>query len=117
MASNKAGVVARSRRHLRDAGLGYWAHLARAGGVGLRMIGGGAAALIHAVVPGLFTWTASRTVRTLDARLTATRRRGGPDLIEAPIETRSIETRDQGQAGRDARSGKAPTASRPNPPD
>lgn len=82
MASNKAGVLARSRRHLDDAGLGYGAHMARAGGVGLRMIGGGLAALIHAVVPGLFTWTASRTVRTLDLRLSASRRKAGVDPIE-----------------------------------
>lgn len=83
MESNEPGVLARSRRHLRYAGLGYRAHGARAGRVGLRMIGGGVAALIHAVVPGLFTWTASRTVRTLDLRLTATRRRGGVDPIDA----------------------------------
>lgn len=81
VASNKAGVLARSRRHLRGAGLGYWAQ-ARAGGVGVRMIGGGAAALVHAVVPGLFTWTASRTARTLDIKLSATRRRSGADPTE-----------------------------------
>lgn len=81
MRTNESGVIARSRQHLRLAGMGYRAHMIRAGSVGLRMIGGGAAALVHAVVPGLFTWTASRTVRTLDARLTATRRRGGADPL------------------------------------
>lgn len=81
-ARQTAGIVARSRRHLDYAGLGYGAHMARAGRVGLRMIGGGLAALVHAAVPGLFTWTASRTVRTLDTRLSATRRRGGVDPIE-----------------------------------
>ncbi len=79
---NKPNVIARSRRHLRDAGLSYRAHARRASGVGLRMIGGGLAALVHAAVPGFFTWTASRTVRTLDRRLTATRRRDGIDPME-----------------------------------
>lgn len=82
MSKDETGIIARSRRHLDHAGLGYTAHMARAGGVGLRMIGGGLAALIHAVIPGLFTWTASRTVRTLDVRLSASRRKASVDPIE-----------------------------------
>lgn len=82
MKTDKAGIVARSRRHLDYAQLGYGAHMARAGGVGLRMIGGGLAALVHAAVPAWFTWTASRTVRTLDSRLSTARTRAGVDPIE-----------------------------------
>ena len=51
--------------HLEEVGLGYFAHLARAFRIGGRLLGAGAACLIHAAIPGWFTQTAGRTVERL----------------------------------------------------
>lgn len=50
------------REHPRSLGMGWASHARGAIGIGARMIGAGAACLVHAVVPGLFRETAGRTV-------------------------------------------------------
>ncbi|HXG82381.1 MAG TPA: DUF6356 family protein [Sphingomicrobium sp.] len=54
-----------SRAHLRDAGESYWQHLRFATTFGLLAIAAGLAALLHAIIPGVCTHTASRMVRHL----------------------------------------------------
>jgi hypothetical protein len=56
-------------RHLDEAGEGYFEHCGVAAGFGFRMIGGGLACLVHAVLPFLFARTGSETVRGLNATL------------------------------------------------
>ena len=56
-------------RHLDEVGETYGQHFGAAAGFGLRMIGGGLACLVHAVLPWLFETTGSRTVRGLNATL------------------------------------------------
>ena len=51
--------------HPRSLGMGWAGHGIGAVAIGLRLIGGGAACLVHAVVPALFTETAGRTVTGL----------------------------------------------------
>jgi len=48
--------------HPRSLGMSWWDHGVGAVKIGGEMIGAGAACLVHAVVPGLFTETAGRTV-------------------------------------------------------
>ena len=48
--------------HPRSLGLSWYAHGVGALTIGVRLIGAGLAALIHAAVPGLFTDTAGRIV-------------------------------------------------------
>ncbi len=62
-----------------------WAsHGAGAVAIGARMIGAGTACIVHAVVPGLFTETAGRTVMGLHEQMVrrkagATNPNGWPD--------------------------------------
>jgi hypothetical protein len=58
-------MISRSRAHLRDAGEGYWQHFRFATTFGLMAAAAGFAAIIHALVPGMCTHTASRIVRHL----------------------------------------------------
>ena len=48
--------------HPRSLGMTWAGHGAGAVAIGAKLVGAGAACLIHAVVPGLFTETAGRTV-------------------------------------------------------
>lgn len=48
--------------HPRSLGMSWWSHGVGAVKIGGEMIGAGVACLVHAVVPGLFTETAGRTV-------------------------------------------------------
>jgi hypothetical protein len=59
--------------HPRSVGETYGEHLRFAGGFGLVMIGGGLAALAHALVPVLFPRTGSRALARLNERLEASR--------------------------------------------
>jgi hypothetical protein len=52
--------------HPRSLGMGWAGHGAGAVAIGFRMIGGGVACLVHAMVPALFTETAGRTVSALN---------------------------------------------------
>ena len=79
-------MLAKSIAHLRAANEGYWQHFRFATTFGLLAMAAGIAALIHALIPGLCTTTASRTVRLL-AQLCEDRSR----LDE--IETRAVEMR------------------------
>jgi len=51
--------------HPRDVGESYGEHFATAAGFGVRMVVGGLACIVHAVVPVLFVRTASDTVKSL----------------------------------------------------
>ena len=50
------------REHPRSRGMSWASHGAGAVKIGTDLIGAGCAAMIHAVVPGLFTDTAGKTV-------------------------------------------------------
>ena len=69
-------MIGRSKQHLNDAGEGYFEHLAFAATIGLMALAAGLACLIHAVIPGFCTRTASRTIGLLN-QLLADRRRVG----------------------------------------
>ncbi|HEU4957819.1 MAG TPA: DUF6356 family protein [Sphingomicrobium sp.] len=58
-------MIVQSRAHLKDAGEGYWQHFRFATTFGLLAMAAGIAALLHALIPGLCTCTASRIVRHL----------------------------------------------------
>jgi hypothetical protein len=58
-------MIAQSRAHLRDAGEGYWEHFRFATTFGLMAAAAGFVALLHALVPGMCTSTASRIIRHL----------------------------------------------------
>lgn len=57
--------------HPRDVGESYGEHFATAAGFGVRMVAGGLACIVHAVVPVLFVRTASDTVKSLYATMKA----------------------------------------------
>jgi len=61
--------------HPRSIGMGWARHGAGAIAIGVRMIGAGAACIVHALVPGLFTETAGRTVTSLHDQMS--RRKAG----------------------------------------
>lgn len=48
--------------HPRSLGMSWAGHAAGALSIGLRLVGAGLACVIHAVVPGVFTQTAGKTV-------------------------------------------------------
>ena len=56
--------------HPRSLGMSWASHGAGAVVIGARMIGAGAACIIHALVPALFTETAGRTVVDLHDHMT-----------------------------------------------
>jgi len=58
-------MIGQSRAHLRAAGESYWQHFRFATTFGLLAIAAGIAAMLHALVPGMCTSTASRIVRHL----------------------------------------------------
>ena len=63
------------RDHPTSLGMSWAEHGIGAIGIGARMIGAGAACMIHAVVPGWFTETAGRTVVDLHEHMV--RRKAG----------------------------------------
>ena len=56
--------------HPRSLGMSWAGHAVGAIVIGARMIGGGFACIVHAIVPALFTETAGRTVIDLHAHMT-----------------------------------------------
>ena len=58
-------MIVQSRAHLQSAGEGYWQHFRFATTFGLLALAAGFAAILHAVIPGICTSTASRIVRHL----------------------------------------------------
>lgn len=75
------------REHPQEVGETYGEHFAAAGGFGVRMIVGGVACVVHAIVPGLFVTTGSGMVKKLYDQMVAKR----AAKREANIEMRSIE--------------------------
>ncbi len=73
--------------HPAEVGESYGEHFRAAGGFGVKMIGGGIACVVHAVVPGLFITTGSGTVNRLYQQMVAKR----AAKRDANIEMRSIE--------------------------
>ena len=59
--------------HPRSLGMSWAGHAAGAVKIGAQLIGAGAACLVHAVVPGLFTETAGRTVISMYDHMTSRR--------------------------------------------
>ncbi len=59
--------------HPQSVGESYSQHLVQAGGFGMRMIFGGFACLVHAVLPFLFCKTGSRAIAELNRRMVARR--------------------------------------------
>ena len=57
--------------HPRDVGESYGEHFATAAGFGVRMVVGGLACIVHALIPALFVRTASETVKSLYATMKA----------------------------------------------
>lgn len=57
------------KHHLHSVNESYIEHMTHAIRFGLRMIGGGLGAMIHAICPALCKSTASKTVATLHAEL------------------------------------------------
>jgi len=57
-------------QHPNAVGESYAAHFIHASAFGLRMLAGGAAVLVHAVLPFLFVHTGSRTMARLHRRMT-----------------------------------------------
>jgi hypothetical protein len=63
------GLVTRGAAHLAQNGLGYFGHMAVALRIAARLFGATLACLCHGIVPGAFTTTASRTIRSLHQEL------------------------------------------------
>ena len=61
--------------HPQTVGESYGRHARVASSFGLRMLAGGLACLVHAVVPGLFTVTGSRIIAQLHDDMLLHRRR------------------------------------------
>jgi hypothetical protein len=62
-AKHRAGVADRLfLQHPRSLGMSWAGHGVGALAIGARLVGAGLACLVHAVVPGLFTQTAGRTI-------------------------------------------------------
>jgi len=59
--------------HPRSLGMSWLGHGLGAVGIGARMMGAGAACVVHAIVPGLFTQTAGRTVEQLYQQMASRR--------------------------------------------
>ncbi|MEA1073272.1 DUF6356 family protein [Sphingomonas sp. LY29] len=57
------------RDHPQSLGMSWAGHGIGAIGIGMRMMGAGAACIVHALVPALFTETAGRTVEGLHAQM------------------------------------------------
>lgn len=66
--------------HPEAVGETYFEHMGVAGSFGFAMIGGGIACLLHGIFPFLFTSTGSRTIKALNERMLASRRRTHRDV-------------------------------------
>ena len=56
--------------HPRSLGMSWAGHATGALAIGIRLVGAGAACIVHAIVPTLFAETAGRTVVDLHAHMT-----------------------------------------------
>ena len=81
-AEGRTGVVHRLfAEHPRSLGMSWASHGAGAIKIGAELIAAGAACLIHAIVPALFTQTAGKTVDRMHRHMTS--RRAGAANPEA----------------------------------
>jgi len=64
--------------HPASVGETYFEHMGRASCFGLRMIGGGIACLVHALLPFLFQRTGSAAIAALNDRMVVNRRVAPP---------------------------------------
>ena len=64
--------------HLVSAKETYWQHFRQAVLIGVVLVGAGMAALVHAIFPFLFTTTASRAVKRIDALMVERNRTASP---------------------------------------
>lgn len=63
MATQRSGLPSRLfTDHPRSLGMSWAGHGIGALGIGMRLIGAGAACLVHAFIPAVFTQTAGKTV-------------------------------------------------------
>ena len=58
----KSGLGQLFTEHPRSLGMSWASHGIGALGIGARLVGAGCACLVHAVIPGMFTQTAGKTV-------------------------------------------------------
>jgi hypothetical protein len=70
--------------HPASVGESYFEHLAHATGFAMRMIGGGVACFVHALLPFLFIKTGSNTIRCLHDRMVTHRCRTESAAAAAP---------------------------------
>lgn len=68
-------------RHPAEVGESYIEHMATAARFGLSMIAGGAACLLHALIPAACVGTGSRTIQRLHERMVLNRIRHGVDPL------------------------------------
>jgi hypothetical protein len=62
-AADRAGLASRMfLEHPRSLGMSWASHGVGAAAIGARLVGAGCACIIHAVVPGVFTQTAGKTI-------------------------------------------------------
>jgi hypothetical protein len=75
-AGNREGLTDRLLfEHPRSLGMSWAGHGMGAVAIGARLVGAGVACLVHALVPGVFTQTAGKTVTDMYDHMT--RRRAG----------------------------------------
>ena len=81
-AGHRAGLARRLfLEHPRSLGMSWAGHGVGAVAIGFRLVGAGLACLIHAIIPGVFTQTAGKTVTHMHDHMT--RRRAGASNPEA----------------------------------
>lgn len=71
--------------HPRALGMSWLGHALGAVGIGARMVGAGLACIVHAVVPGLFTETAGKTVVDLHRHMQERKSGAGADWPDYEI--------------------------------
>tara|TARA_B100001996_G_scaffold53747_1_gene38198 strand:+ start:362 stop:562 length:201 start_codon:yes stop_codon:yes gene_type:complete len=58
-------MIKNSKNHLKEANETYIKHLSTASKIGLMMIFGGLQAVLHAIIPGILTKSASEKIKKL----------------------------------------------------
>lgn len=71
-----------NKEHLDSVGETYFQHLTHAGRFGFKLIGAGAACLLHGLVPGLCCTTGSRAVTELHDSMVVNRVKHSNDCLE-----------------------------------
>ena len=68
-----AKLIRAFTQHPASVGETYWQHLRHAAAFGVRMMLGGAACVLHGVLPFLFVKTGSRQIETLHGKMVVSR--------------------------------------------